>query len=34
MLKNENLRKLFGNIDIEQNGNLLFITRIIIYEAY
>ncbi len=33
MLKNENLRKLFGNIDIEQNGNLLFITRIIIYEA-
>ncbi|MGJ0457050.1 hypothetical protein NG782_10160 [Aliarcobacter cryaerophilus] len=32
-MKNENLRKLFGNIDIEQNGNLLFITRIIIYEA-
>ena len=33
MLKNENLRKLFGNIDIEQNGNLLFITRIIIYKS-
>ena len=33
MLKNKNVEKLFGNIDVAQNGNLLFIARIIIYEA-
>ncbi|MCT7528504.1 hypothetical protein N5T79_05050 [Aliarcobacter cryaerophilus] len=32
-MKNENLIKLFGNIDVAQNGNLLFITRMIIHEA-
>lgn len=33
MLKNKNIEKLFGNLDVTQNGNLLFIARIVIYEA-
>ena len=32
-MKNNNLEKFFNNIDIIQNGNLLFIARIIISEA-
>lgn len=33
MLKNKNIEKLFGNLNVTQNGNLLFIARIVIYEA-
>lgn len=32
-MKNKNIEKLFGNLDVTQNGNLLFIARIVIYEA-
>lgn len=33
MIKNRELEKFFCNIDVQQNGNLLFIIRIILYET-
>ena len=33
MIKNRELEKFFCNIYVQQNGNLLFIIRIILYET-